>query len=175
MPIVLHSLKLLVGGDGGVGKTSIINRYVQNAFDVNVGMTIGVALHTREIEFNGEKLNLVFWDLSGQERFKFMLPNYCSGASGAFILFDMADPETLGKVPAWFQLFRSTCKKTIPALLVGAKKDLLDDDRCAQVQEAAEKWAEAFGAIGYIATSAKTGENVNEAVDTLIAALFQGA
>ncbi|HME55060.1 MAG TPA: Rab family GTPase [Candidatus Lokiarchaeia archaeon] len=169
MPVVLNSVKLLVGGEGGVGKTSILYRYINNDFTANMQMTIGVQLHTRSItRDDGSKANLVFWDLSGQERFKFMLPNYCGGASGAFILFDMSDPDTLGKVEEWFTLFKTHLPKGSPIILVGSKQDLLNDGMIEQVNAAAKQWAQYFGCDNYLPTSAKTGENVSAVVDMMV-------
>ncbi|NMC03891.1 MAG: GTP-binding protein, partial [Candidatus Lokiarchaeota archaeon] len=161
MPLVLNSVKLLVGGEGGVGKTSILYRYIKNDFTANMQMTIGVQLHTRTVvRDDGTRASLVFWDLSGQERFKFMLPNYCGGASGAFILFDMYEVDTLGKIEDWFKLFKSHLPKGSPIILVGTKKDLLSPEQVEQVNAAALHWCQYFGCDNYLATSSKTGENV---------------
>nr|MDO8110476.1 Rab family GTPase [Candidatus Sigynarchaeota archaeon] len=174
MPIVLRSVKVLVGGEGGVGKTSILYRYINNAFSANMQMTIGVQLHTREVcKEDGSKVGLVFWDLSGQERFKFMLHSYCNGASGAFILFDMWDVDTLGKVEEWFQLFRSHLPKGAPIILVGTKKDLLNEEQFKQVDAAAKQWCQYYSCDDYLATSAKTGENVNQVVDMMVEQLLK--
>jgi small GTP-binding protein len=176
MPIVLPSCKILVGGEGGVGKTSILYRYINNGFTANMQMTIGVQLHTRVVvRDDGTKANLVFWDLSGQERFRFMLQNYCGGASGAFILFDMYEVDTLGKIEEWFQLFKSHLPKGAPIILVGTKKDLLTPEQVEQVNDAALQWCHYFGCDNYLPTSSKTGENVAAVVDMMIQILVNRA
>ncbi len=176
MPLVLPSCKILVGGEGGVGKTSILYRYINNDFTANMHMTIGVQLHTRTVvRDDGTKASLVFWDLSGQERFKFMLPNYCGGASGAFILFDMYEVDTLGKIEDWFKLFKSHLPKGSPIILVGTKMDLISPEQAAQVNAAALQWCQYFGCDNYLPTSAKTGENVSAVVEILVQFLVNRA
>jgi small GTP-binding protein len=173
MPLVLRTIKLVVGGDGGVGKTSILYRFINNSFMENIQMTIGVQLQSREVEWNGSKITLVFWDLSGQERFRFVLPSYCNGASGAFILFDMSDTETLARINEWFDLFRRNLPPGAPIVFVGTKMDLVTEEQAGIINDAAIKFCQAYGAIAYVPTSSKTGQNVNNVVEYMMDALMK--
>ena len=160
--------KILVGGEGGVGKTAIINRYINDIFNFDVKMTIGVAFVIKEIQMDGQKIQLQIWDLGGQDRFRFVLPGYCKGGRGGFILYDASDLETLALTTNWFTLF-TTNAPGIPIVLVGTKIDLIKGDgEMDRAKEAASKVATDYGCIGSILTSSKLGINVNEAMDMLV-------
>src|SRR5271157_2495258 len=117
------SAKIVVGGDGGVGKTAVLYRYINNAFSADTQMTIGVQMHARVVERSDVTIKILFWDLSGQERFRFILPQYCAGASGAFVLFDMNDDETFDSIDRWHDMLSGCMPVLVPFILVGTKLD----------------------------------------------------
>ena len=82
------ALKFLVLGDGGVGKTTLLNRYVNGKFLNAATMTIGVEFLSKQIQIGTISCQLILWDISGQDRFRFMIDKYMRGASGALLLFD---------------------------------------------------------------------------------------
>jgi small GTP-binding protein len=102
----MYVWKILIGGAGGVGKTALINRYVKNTFEMNVKMTIGVGFVFQEIIHNDTTIKMQFWDLSGQDRFQFILEGYCKGAAGAFVLFDASSLDTIDDVANWIEMFK---------------------------------------------------------------------
>ncbi len=165
--------KLLIIGEGGSGKSCILHRYIHNEWIEDMKMTIGCQFHTQLLERQNFKINLVLWDFSGQDRFKFMFDDYCKGASGAFLMFDMSRLQTLYEVSKWSQMVKKNTKGNIPIVLLGGKLDLLDQQKLAEVNAAADQITKETGSIAYVPTSSKTGFNVNESimymVDLLIA------
>jgi len=164
--------KLLIGGEGGVGKTAIIKRYVNNVFEIDTKMTIGVAFVFQDVQFGGNTARLQIWDLGGQDRFRFVLPSYCKGGNGAFILYDTSNLETLESTCSWFDMIEKAAPG-VPILLVGTKFDLLaSDEEANAVNEAASAVAAKHGCIGSVITSSKLGINVNDAMNAMISHLF---
>jgi len=165
--------KLLVVGEGGAGKSCILHRYIHNEYIHDMKMTIGCQFHTQLLERQTYKINLVLWDFSGQERFRFMFDDYCRGAAGAFIMFDMSRVQTLYETEKWIGMVHKNTKEEIPVVLLGGKLDLLDQVQLEEVNAAADIVAKENGCIAYVPTSSKTGFNVNESilymVDLLIA------
>ena len=167
--------KILIGGEGGAGKTAVINRYVNGTFSIDIKMTIGVAFSTRDIQIDGVSVRMQLWDLGGQDRFRFILPSYCDGARGGFVVYDASDLETLASTSEWFSMFNSRAPG-MPIVLVGTKMDLLKNDgELNRVKEAASRIAVEHGCIGSIITSSKLGINVNEAVEMLVNRLLATA
>ncbi|MHA1793015.1 MAG: Rab family GTPase [Promethearchaeota archaeon] len=156
--------KLVICGAGGVGKSCLLHRYVHNEFVDNMKMTIGCQFHTQLLERQQLKINLVLWDFSGQNRFKFIFDDYVRGASGAFIMFDLDRPGTLEDADSWVQIIKNNSKQDIPIVLVGGKQDLLNYDRLVEMNEIANKKSNELGCVTYIPTSSKTGFNVNETI-----------
>ena len=149
--------KVLTAGDGGVGKTTLLHRYIHDTFVANTQMTLGVEFFTKELEFDEASVMLQLWDFGGQEQFRFMLERYALGAKGALILFDLTRYVTLESIEEWVRI----CRKgdpNLPILLIGSKLDLeediqIDDETVLQIKEK-------FGFIDFIKVSSKTGESV---------------
>ena len=98
--------KVIVAGAGGVGKTAMITRYCTGKFEEGYKMTIGAGFHTKsEILDTGEAVKMQLWDFAGEKRFRELLPDYCKGASGAFICFDISDYDTFREIPEWLKIF----------------------------------------------------------------------
>ncbi len=162
--------KICILGDGGVGKTTLINRYLTGVFKDNLKMTIGVSFYVKKLEINEATASLQIWDFAGEDRFRFILPNYLLGAAGAIFLFDITRFSSFRNFYNWMEVFNEGCKKNgkkIPLLMVGSKKDL--DYKRAVNYEDARTIAESFdGVYEYIECSAKTGENVSLLFENLI-------
>src|SRR5271157_2409474 len=118
--------KVLVAGDGGVGKTTLLYKYVKNIFLADTTMTIGVQLHVKTIIVEGRECILQIWDLGGQDRFRFILEKYVHGAHGALLLFDLTRlPTTFDLESSWLPIVRKE-NPNLPVILVGTKKDLAE-------------------------------------------------
>ncbi len=151
--------KVLTAGDGGVGKTTLLHRYIHDTFVANTSMTLGVEFFTKELEFEEASVMLQLWDFGGQEQFRFMLERYALGAKGALIVFDLTRYFTIESIEEWVRI----CKKgddNIPIILVGSKLDLVED--VVVDDQSALEIKERFNFIDYIKCSSKTGEGVEE-------------
>ena len=151
-------LKILTAGDGGVGKTTLLYRYVEGKFSADTKMTIGVEFFLQEVEINDANCTLQLWDFGGQERFRFLLESYVLGAKGALLMFDLTRPMTLDNLANWVNIVRKH-DPTLPILFVGTKLDLEND---IMIQDDyALSFLEQFNLFEFIKVSSKTGENVH--------------
>ena len=150
--------KVLIGGDGGVGKTTLLHRYIERKFIIATKMTIGVEFFIKELEVEGKKILLQIWDFGGQERFRFLLNNYARGAKGALFLFDLTRPVSLEKIEEWLKIFRVE-DQDVPILLIGSKLDLME--KMVIEQTFIEEIKNKFNLFEFLKVSSKTGENVD--------------
>ncbi len=168
-----YRFKILAGGAGGVGKTTLLHRYVHNVFKTDTSMTVGVSFKTKDIFRNGQKIVLALWDLGGQERFRFVQSSYCQGASAGIIFFDMSRLDTIDQVKDWVTMFRQHASPNISIVLGGTKLDLVDPEMLGEAIDYAKDIVESLGLNGFVPTSSKSGENVEEiitiVVDTIMA------
>lgn len=157
-------LKILTAGEGGVGKTTLLQRYVEGKFSEDTKMTIGVEFFLKETEIDDKQCTLQLWDFGGQERFRFLLESYVLGAKGALLMFDLTRYQTLENLAQWVKIVRKGDPK-LPILFLGTKLDLTDE---IMVQDDyAEEFIAQFDLIGYLKISSKTGENVFNAFNSL--------
>ena len=157
-------LKILTAGEGGVGKTTLLHRFVEGQFSADTKMTIGVEFFLKEIVLDGKQCTLQLWDFGGQERFRFLLESYVLGAKGALLMFDLTRPMTLENLQQWVTICRKG-DENLPILFLGTKIDLandimVDDDYALSFQEK-------FKLFDYMKISSKSGENVLEAFELL--------
>nr|MDO8112494.1 Rab family GTPase [Candidatus Sigynarchaeota archaeon] len=164
--------KLLIVGEGSTGKSCLLHRYIHDEFLADMKMTIGCQFHTQLLERQNYKINLVMWDFSGQERFRFIFDDYCRGSSGAFVMFDLSRMATLYKTEEWASIVRNNSKADIPIVLLGGKVDLLDRTKLEEVNAEIDKFTHEHGFTAYIPTSSKTGFNVNESIIYMVDVLL---
>ncbi len=151
-------LKILLAGEGGVGKTTLLHRFVDGKFSGETRMTIGVEFFLKEVEINSNHCTLQLWDFGGQQRFRFLLESYVLGAKGALLLFDLTRPITLEKLEQWVEICRKN-DPDLPILFLGTKTDLVDDIMVDD--DYALEFKEAFDLFDYLKVSSKSGDNVN--------------
>lgn len=165
-------LKVITGGEGGVGKTTLLHRYVSNRFIADTSMTIGVQFHLKSITFGGVDCTLQLWDFGGQERFRFLLPTYASGAKGALLLFDLTRMmSTFQLENSWLPIIRKEDPR-LPCILMGTKLDMVDPNFPAIEPNFGKDFIASHDMQGYIETSSKTGDKVDEAFRMLVKAIF---
>jgi small GTP-binding protein len=153
--------KVCIFGDGGVGKTSLVKRYLTGLFTGDSGMTLGVDFHMKKFEFHGKRVSLQIWDFAGEDRFRFLLPRYVKGASGGIFMFDITRRSSLRNFGDWLEIFKGgtgDMKIDVPIIMIGGKLDL--HDRRSVFSKDAVDLAKRYELLDYIETSAKTGENV---------------
>jgi small GTP-binding protein len=157
-------LKILTAGEGGVGKTTLLRRYVEGKFSAETKMTIGVEFFLKEVEVDGKQCTLQLWDFGGQERFRFLLESYVLGAKGAILMFDLTRPMTLENLEEWVNLVRRS-DNTIPVLFLGTKLDLESD---IMVEDNyALQFKDNYKLFDFLKISSKTGQNVQESFELL--------
>lgn len=156
--------KMCIFGDGGVGKTTLINRYISGKYSEDFRMTIGVDFYTKNIEIQGIRVNLQIWDFAGEQQFKNLLPNYVIGASGGIFMFDISRFYSVMHLEEWISLLNKAPdrrEEKLPILLVGGKKDLALVGKRVIEEKYASELGEKFGVFDFIECSSKTGENVD--------------
>ncbi|TXT59665.1 MAG: hypothetical protein BAJALOKI3v1_1030010 [Promethearchaeota archaeon] len=161
------SMKLVVIGDGSVGKTTLLHRYINREFIDTTTMTIGVDFYVKEIEIDETICQLNLWDISGQDRFFFMVDKYMRGASGALLLYDITSMTSFVNLDKWVKILRekNTSNSEIPIILIAAKYDLEEYSIVGDLY--ANKKQTKLGLIDYIKTSSKTGKNVDLAFESI--------
>lgn len=166
-------LKVLVVGEMGTGKTSLIRQYVQGFFSEFYKTTIGVDFANKDIEWNNNTtISLQLWDIAGQERYGNMTHVYYQEACAAFVVFDVTRAPSFDLVSNWKndiddKVFTSE-KKPIPCLLLGNKIDLCQDGKWFKTKEEIDQYVKENNFIGFFETSARNGTNIDEAAKFLI-------
>ncbi|KAK1226046.1 hypothetical protein PQX77_011005 [Marasmius sp. AFHP31] len=117
--------KIVIMGNSGVGKTSLLQRYTQNKFDPkNTTSTSGAFFVTKKVFVNGVKVRLQLWDTAGQERFRSMAPMYYRGANAALVLYDITQASTFEDIRGWLAELKKNCPPDLIIYIVGSKADL---------------------------------------------------
>ncbi|KRH92033.1 putative Ras small GTPase [Pseudoloma neurophilia] len=120
-----QSYKIIIIGESYVGKTSIMQRFVNDTFEENLLATIGIDLMKKSIKIKDETINLDIWDTAGQERFHAITRSYYRGANGIFLVFDFSDEKSFESIDNWFNGFKDEIEENTPIFLIGNKYDLL--------------------------------------------------
>uniref|UniRef100_A0A1I8BTN2 Ras-related protein Rab-35 n=1 Tax=Meloidogyne hapla TaxID=6305 RepID=A0A1I8BTN2_MELHA len=114
--------KLLIIGDSGVGKSSLLLRFSDNTFSANYITTIGVDFKIRTITVKGYKVKLQIWDTAGQERFRTITSTYYRGTHGVVVVYDVTTPDSFANVKRWLHEIETNCEN-VQRILVGNKLD----------------------------------------------------
>jgi small GTP-binding protein len=120
-PDFVHKLVFL--GESGVGKTSLVERFVYDSLTTDMSRTIGAVLHVKRVDYKDRLHKLVIWDLGGQKSFAELREQYCSNASGAFFVFDRTRPDTFENIEDWLQDLKNAAGD-VPVVVVENKIDL---------------------------------------------------
>ena len=153
-----YIFKLILIGNSGVGKSCILQRYIRHSFEESYKCTIGVDFLMKSVIINGITVKLQLWDTAGQEKYKSMVSSYYRGANVALIVFDLTSRPSFDALPLWIENFYKNGPEQKNIILIGNKKDLVDDRQVTQ--EEAEMFAETNNMI-YFETSAKDGDNID--------------
>jgi Ras-related protein Rab-21 len=151
--------KIVLLGEGRVGKTCLTLRYVQNTFSDKQESTIQATYLDRRLNVGKQSVKLMIWDTAGQERFHALGPIYYRDANGALLVYDITDRDSFTKVRHWVKELRKIVGDSIVIVIAGNKADL---EKRRQVESGeAEEYAATVGAI-HMLVSAKTGRGVEE-------------
>jgi len=170
--------KVLVVGDIGTGKTSIIKRFVHNIFSANYKSTIGVDFALKVIRWDDKsEVRLQLWDIAGQERFGNMTRVYYKEAVGAMVVFDATRPATFEAVTKWksdidAKVTLPPNDSPIPVVLLANKCDLPDASEFLKNKPQMDQFCVDNGFIGWFETSAKDNVNIDKAAKFLVQAIL---
>ena len=164
-----QKVKVTVIGDGGVGKTSLILRFTQGTFQKDYIKTIGAQISNYKVEKNGQRTELLFWDLAGQDDFHFLRPSFYRASKAAIIVYSLEE-NNLGKrsfenILSWYNDVKEFCGD-IPIVLFANKVDLISEENIDKTK--LKDLIETNKFLGYFMTSAKTGMRVTDAFNFLI-------
>ncbi|KAM6984198.1 ras-related protein Rab-38b [Tautogolabrus adspersus] len=165
-----HLYKVLVIGDLGVGKTSIIRRYVHQTYSTNYRATIGVDFALKVLNWNSKTIRLQLWDIAGQERFGNMTRVYYREAMGAFIVYDVTRHSTFEAVVKWKEDLDSKLTladgQSIATVLLANKCDQGREMTSNGIKM--DQFCKDHGFVGWFETSAKDNMNICEAANFLV-------
>ncbi|KAJ1889648.1 Golgi to endosome transport [Kickxella alabastrina] len=149
--------KLIIIGDMGCGKSSLLRQFTEEAFSDKTNHTIGVEFGTKVVEVDGERVKIQAWDTAGQERFRSVTRSYYRGSIGTLFVYDITNRETFLNLSKWMTDARQLTPPHSIFVLVGNKADR-EFQRAVTYEEAAE-YAQKNNMI-FVEASAKTGEKV---------------
>jgi small GTP-binding protein len=166
--------KVTVIGDGMVGKTSLIKKFTQGSFREEYIKTIGAQFSVYNAEINGDKIRLLFWDIAGQDDFNFLRPSFYRDTAAAIIVYALEEnnlgTDSFKNIVRWHEDLKQYCTD-IPVVVFANKVDLVNENDLdeSEIQEVIEQ----RDFLGYFKTSAKTGQGVIEAFNSIIDKLYR--
>lgn len=162
--------KVVLLGEGRVGKTSLVLRFCKDTYSESQAPTIQASFLDKVVSVGDSRVSLAIWDTAGQERFHALGPIYYRDADSALLVFDITDPDSFMKVKSWVKELRKMVGEDILLYIAGNKSDL-ERHRVVPRQEAAD-YAVAVGAQ-YFETSAKSGRGINEVFASMAKRLLE--
>ena len=163
-----YNFKVILIGDGSVGKTSLIKRYVFNEFLTDYKATIGSNLYVKDVKYDDKDVKLTIWDIAGQQKWEIMRPVYYRGAHGVLAVYDVTNEESYKNLLSKWHNELKILKKPFQTIVIGNKIDL-GDKKFAKDEELREK----YDFIAHLKTSAKEGDNVEAAFKALVEKLIK--
>ena len=166
--------KIVVIGDGGTGKTSLIKKFTHGTFEKDYIKTIGAQFTKLEQEINGDKIGLIFWDIAGQNSYDFLNPLFYRESRACIIVFSLEEnelgSESFKNIESWYNELRMRCGN-IPVVIFANKVDLIEESDLdtSKLQMIVNK----LNMFSCYITSAKTGQGVSEAFKIIIEELYQ--
>ena len=156
--------KVILAGDGAVGKTSLIEKFITGKFEKDYRMTLGTNIFAKSLNVDGSSVKLIIWDLAGQPHFKHVRAGFYLGAAGALLVYDVTRRATLENLDNWRGEMAKNTGEVSASVVVGNKCDL---DNLREVKKGEGKsYADGINAP-FFETSAKAGDNVESAFSSL--------
>ncbi|MBA7632102.1 hypothetical protein ES703_39644 [subsurface metagenome] len=161
--------KITVLGESAVGKTSLLNRFCEDSFNEDYKPTLGANIIRKDVNLEeaNTKIRLIMWDLAGQEKYNVIRSMYFQGCEGALLVYDVTRYNTFDNIKSrWLRDFKKYIRKEGVYVLIGNKIDL-SKERVVSTEKGKDL-AEKINASHFIETSAKLGENIEEAFLLLV-------
>ncbi len=164
-----YLVKLIVVGDSGVGKSSLMKRFVANEFIDSQPPTIGIDFAFTVIEINGKRIKVQIWDTAGQERFRTITNAYYRGAAGVIIVYDVSQSNTFDAISSyWLRTITENVGENCKKIIVGNKSDLDHEIETRDAQQFCKK-----NEVRFMEASAKTKENVDKVFTEFITEIYR--
>ncbi len=160
----IKSLRIMLVGEAAVGKSSIMYRYTMNSFSLNMLGTAGIDFKKKEVTVDDTKIKIVLFDTAGQDRFRKIIKNHCKGCNGIVVVYDISEDKSIERLSSWMDDIYENSDDGVEIMLVGNKRDI-------EPRQITEEQGLELGnkfKIPILETSAKTGDNIDEAFDLLI-------
>ncbi|TKJ22281.1 MAG: hypothetical protein CEE43_06945 [Promethearchaeota archaeon Loki_b32] len=161
--------KLVLLGDAAVGKTSLVDIYTHHRFKEDYKPTLGVNIVVKELEIEeiNAQIRLVLWDIAGQEKYDLSRKMFFQGVVGALLVYDTTRDDTFTNIESkWLKDLKEYSEEELSCILIGNKIDL-NESRVVSTEKGRE-FAERINASDFLETSAKYGENVEDAFKKLV-------
>ena len=155
----VREIKLCLLGDAGVGKSSLVLRFVHDQFQQHSQATIGASFMSKNFRIQDQAFKFQIWDTAGQEKYKALAPMYYRGAAAAVVVYDITEETSFESVKRWIKELRQMGPQDIVFAIAGNKKDLTDQREVST--ETGQNFADEIGAI-FAECSALTAENIDE-------------
>jgi len=162
--------KLLLIGDSGVGKTCILFRFSEDAFNTTFISTIGIDFKIKTIQLRGKKIKLQIWDTAGQERFHTITTSYYRGAMGIMLVYDITNAKSFDNIAKWLRNIDEHANEDVERMILGNKCDM--EDKRVISKERGDAIAREHG-VRFLETSAKTNINVETAFIQLAESILE--
>ncbi|MHA1263790.1 MAG: Rab family GTPase [Candidatus Helarchaeota archaeon] len=162
--------KMVLFGSEGVGKTSLVERFINDKFEEQYISTLGYNVYEKQVNYNKWTISLMIFDIGGQERFRDLRKKYATGANTAFIIYDITNRDSFNEILGW-KTDLNEFSGAIPFILIGNKADLVEFRTVSE--DEGRKVATDLNALTFFETSAKTGFGVEEAFTQLAIKTFE--
>ncbi|KAI6660290.1 Ras-related protein rab-10 [Oopsacas minuta] len=162
--------KILLIGDSGVGKTSVLFRFSDDAFNTTFISTIGIDFKIKTIELDGKKIKLQIWDTAGQERFHTITTSYYRGAMGIILVYDITQQKSFDNIAKWLHNIETHASPDVEKTLIANKCDM--ETKRVISKDQGQRIADEY-TIRFFETSAKSNINIDQTFETLARAILQ--
>ena len=171
-----NSLKIVIVGNSGTGKTSFCNRWMKDTFTNDYKATVMSDFSYKIYEYKGNYYKIQFWDIAGQDKNIYTSKVFSKGAHGCIVVSDITNEETLQKTLLWKKAIDENTQfidgEKIPSILIQNKIDLISDNDISDNNEDIDNFCKNNKFTNYFRTSCKDGRNVNESMDYLLSVII---
>ena len=160
-----YSLKFIMVGNPGVGKSTLIEKYINNRFVSPNDITIGVEYNYKIVNIDDKKIKIELWDTAGQERFNSIVRSYYRNAIAVFVVYDISNRLSYNAIPRWIRILDEVDSNIKFKVLIGNKTDINTFVHVNKLE--GEQVAKKFNFCAFYETSAKNGQNIENIFENL--------